>query len=199
MTENEKYLIEQSQKGDFESFEELIRDYQKLAFNIAYRMLGNMEDAADAAQDAMIKIYKSIGNFKGDSSFSTWLYKIVTNTCLDQLRKRKRDKAFSVDRPIETEDGDIRKEISDSYNIPEDVVERKENIKDLAAAINALPEQHKTAIILRDIQGFSYEQIAEMLNCSQGTVKSRISRARSALRDSIQKNKELYQDYCVKL
>ncbi|SHJ21431.1 RNA polymerase, sigma-24 subunit, RpoE [Geosporobacter subterraneus DSM 17957] len=199
MTDLERQLIEKSQQGDIESFELLIKEYQKLAFNIAYRMLGNTEDAADATQDAMIKVYKSINSFKGNSSFSTWLYRIVTNTCLDELRKRKKDKTLSYDRGIETEEGTLEREIPDTRNIPEEAVERKEQLQDLVEAINRLPEQHKTVIVLRDIKGFSYEQIAEILDCSQGTIKSRISRARMALKENMQKNTELYKNRYVKI
>lgn len=199
MTDLERQLIEKSQQGDIESFELLIKEYQKLAFNIAYRMLGNTEDAADATQDAMIKVYKSINSFKGNSSFSTWLYRIVTNTCLDELRKRKKDKTLSYDRGIETEEGTLEREIPDTRNIPEEVAERKEQLQDLVEAINRLPEQHKTVIVLRDIKGFSYEQIAEILDCSQGTIKSRISRARMALKENMQKNTELYKNRYVKI
>lgn len=199
MTDLERQLIEKSQQGDIESFQLLIKEYQKLAFNIAYRMLGNTEDAADATQDAMIKVYKSINSFKGHSSFSTWLYRIVTNTCLDELRKRKKDKTLSYDKEIETEEGTMEREIPDTRNIPEEVVERKEQLQDLVQAINGLPQQYKTVIVLRDIKGFSYEQIAEILDCSQGTIKSRISRARMALKENIQKNTELYNNRYVKI
>ncbi|AOT72726.1 RNA polymerase sigma factor [Geosporobacter ferrireducens] len=199
MTDLERQLVEKSQQGDIESFELLIKNYQKLAFNIAFRMLGNTEDAADATQDAMIKVYKSISSFKGNSNFSTWLYRIVTNTCLDALRKKKKDNLLSYDKNIETEEGALEREIPDTRNMPEELVERKEHIQDLAQAINALPEQHRVVIVLRDIKGFSYDQIAEILDCSQGTIKSRISRARIALKETLKKNTELYKNHYVKI
>nr|WP_068555001.1 sigma-70 family RNA polymerase sigma factor [Thermotalea metallivorans]KXG77098.1 ECF RNA polymerase sigma-E factor [Thermotalea metallivorans] len=193
MHDHENNLIEKSKQGDVESFETLIREYQTVAFNIAFRMLGNMEDANDVTQEALIKVYKSIKTFHGQSSFSTWLYRIVTNTCLDELRKRKRQKAYSYHHPIETEDGEIERDMEDYGNSTEEIVERKETIKSIQDAINALPEQHKTVIVLRDIRGFNYEQIAEILDCPQGTIKSRISRARISLKEIIEK-KELYKN-----
>ena len=199
MTDLERQLVEKSQQGDIESFELLVKNYQKLAFNIAYRMLGNTEDAADATQDAMIKVYKSMHSFKGNSNFSTWLYRIVTNTCLDELRKRKKDKVFSYDKNIDTKEGELEREIPDTSNITEEIVERKEGLQDLARAINDLPEQHRIVIVLRDVKGFSYEEIAEILDCSQGTIKSRISRARIALKENLQKNMELYKNRYVKI
>lgn len=196
MSELEKSLIHKSQQGDIESFEMLIKEHQKLVFNIAYRMLGNMEDAKDAAQEIFIKAYKSLHNFQGTCSFSTWLYRIATNTCLDALRKRKAYHHYSYDKPIETEDGEVVRNIPDTQNLPEDIVEKRELRKNIQHAINCLPEHHKMVIILRDIKGLSYEQIGDILECSQGTVKSRISRARNALKHVIKKDMELYNsDY----
>ncbi|MCT4619873.1 MAG: sigma-70 family RNA polymerase sigma factor [Marinisporobacter sp.] len=194
-----KELIYKSQQGDIESFETLIKEHEKLAFNIAYRMLGNIEDAKDATQDAFIKAYKALHKFKGESIFSTWLYKIVTNTCLDLLRKRKSQKTCSYDRQIDTEDGNIIRELPDEDNIPEDIVAKKERQRNIQKAINSLSENHKIVIVLRDIKGFSYEEMSKILNCSEGTIKSRISRARQALRKVIEKNKELYDGFFVEL
>ncbi|WZL74667.1 sigma-70 family RNA polymerase sigma factor [Clostridiaceae bacterium 35-E11] len=192
----EKSLIEKSKQGDIESFEILIKDQQKLVFNIAYRMLGNVEDAKDAAQETFIKAYKSLHNFKGTASFSTWLYRIATNTCFDALRKRKAQCHYSYDKPIETEEGQIVRNIPDTHDLPEEIVEKREFKKNMQNAIHTLPEHHRMVIILRDVKGFSYEQISEILDCSQGTVKSRISRARNALKHVLEKDMELYNtDY----
>ncbi|QEK12330.1 sigma-70 family RNA polymerase sigma factor [Crassaminicella thermophila] len=199
MKEIEKILIKKSKQGDIESFETLIKEHQKLAFNIAYRMLGNIEDAKDATQDAFIKTYKSLNKFKGESGFSTWLYKIVTNTCLDVLRKRKSQKTYSYDHQIDTEDGKILRDLPDERNIPEIIVERREHQRNIQEAINCLSEHYKTVIVLRDIKGFSYEQISKILDCSEGTIKSRISRARKALKFEIEKNRELYDKNYVKI
>ncbi|TCO80012.1 RNA polymerase sigma factor [Marinisporobacter balticus] len=195
----EKSLIEKSQQGDIESFEFLIKEHQKLAFNIAYRILGNIEDAKDATQDAFIKTYKSLYKFKGESNFSTWLYKIVTNTCLDLLRKRKVQNTYSYDGQVETQDGKIVRELHDEKHSPEIIVQRRECKKNIQDAIRCLSENHKTVIVLRDIQGFSYEDISKMLGCSEGTIKSRISRARQALKEVIEKNRELYDETYVKI
>ncbi len=192
MEEFEINLIEKSKQGDIESFEILIKSYQTLAYNIAFRMLGNIEDANDATQDALVKVFKSIQSFQGQSSFSTWLYRIVTNTCLDELRKRKRQKVYSYHNPVEMEDGGMERDVVDPNSNTEEILEKREEIKNIQDAIQALPEQHRTMIILRDIKGLSYEQISEILDCPNGTIKSRISRARMALKEIII-NKELYQ------
>ncbi|MFT9493618.1 RNA polymerase sigma factor [Anaerosolibacter sp.] len=185
-------LIEKSKRGDVESFEILIRSHQTLAYNIAFRMLGNVEDANDAAQEALVKVFKSIQSFHGQSSFSTWLYRIVTNTCLDELRKRKRQQVYSYHNPMEMEDGQIDRDVVDPSSSTEEILEKKEEIKNIQDAIQSLPEQHRIVIVLRDIKGLSYEQISGILDCPQGTIKSRISRARLALKEIIT-NRELYQ------
>ncbi|WP_243136946.1 RNA polymerase sigma factor [Alkaliphilus serpentinus] len=175
-------LVERTKQGDVDSFERLIQPYQKKAYNIAYRMLGNVEDASDATQEALIKIYKSIGNFQGNSKFSTWLYAIVTNTCIDFIRKNRRAKIIYLDREKENEEGTYQMEIADDINTPEEILEKKETRFMIHDAINQLNHEHREIIVLRDIQGFTYQEIADILKCSEGTVKSRISRARGNLR-----------------
>ena len=179
----EAILIEKAKTGDVESFEILIGTYQKRAFNIAYRMLGNLEDANDVTQEALVKVYRSIPNFKGNSSFSTWLYSIVNNACIDFIRKNKKVKLLYLEK--EQGDESYKIEIPDEINTPECLFEKNEVKRMVHDAINQLNYEQRNIIILRDIQGFSYQEIAEMINVSLGTVKSRISRARSNLKDII--------------
>ncbi|HKL10002.1 MAG TPA: sigma-70 family RNA polymerase sigma factor [Clostridia bacterium] len=186
----EKKLIVESQKGDMESFEELIKEYQKGAYNIAYRMLGNTEDAKDASQEAMIKIYRSIGGFRMNSSFKTWFFRVVTNTCLDYRRKRSRNKVLYLDKAINSEEGSFQREVEDSSEGPEEILVRNENIKTLQKYISGMPEKYAMAIILRDVRGFSYSEMVEILDLPEGTVKSRISRARIMLKNIIANNME---------
>lgn len=179
----EAVLIEKAKNGDVESFEQLTSAYQKRAFNIAYRMLGNLEDANDVTQEALLKVYKSLHNFRGNSSFSTWLYSIVNNVCIDFIRKNKKVKLLSIDKQQEGES--YQREIPDEINTPECLFEKKEVKRMVHDAINQLSYEQRNIIILRDIQGFSYQEIAEMLHISIGTVKSRINRARSNLKEII--------------
>lgn len=197
MEEMEKLLVAKSKKGNLNAFEELIGGYEKKAYNIAYRIMGNEEDAKDMAQEAFIKIYKSIQNFREESSFSTWLYRIVTNVCLDELRKRKKDKLVPLEMNIETEKGTAVVELSAEKETPEDVFERVEKRQLIQNAILSLGEDYKTVIILRDIQGFGYEEIATILNCSLGTIKSRINRARNMLKEKLRYQLELYEKKSV--
>jgi RNA polymerase sigma-70 factor (ECF subfamily) len=190
----EKLLVKKSQSGDIESFELLISSYDKRAYNIAYRVMGNEEDAKDMAQEALLKVFKSLKDFKGQSAFSTWLYRIVTNVCLDELRRRKNEKYVSMDSTIHTENGELHREMCSDKETPESVYERVEQRELIKNAISELNEDYRSAIVLRDIQGFSYEEISNILDCSLGTVKSRINRGRIMLRDKLKLSMELSQE-----
>ncbi|HHV97234.1 MAG TPA: sigma-70 family RNA polymerase sigma factor [Clostridiaceae bacterium] len=198
MKTKENVLIEKSKKGDISAFEELIETYQNKVFNIAYSMLNNYEDANDVAQEVFIRVYKSIKNFKGESSFSTWLYRITTNVCLDELRKRKNKNVVSIDEDIPFDDGEVTRQIVDDGPTPDIIAEKKEVREIVNEAIGQLSEEHKTVIILRELQGLSYEEISKIINCPRGTVKSRINRARSALKNILKSKKELFNKDYVK-
>jgi RNA polymerase sigma-70 factor (ECF subfamily) len=195
----EKELIKKSQKGDIESFEKLISSYQKKVFNIAFGMMHNHDDAYDISQEVFIRVFKSIRKFKGQSSFSTWLYRITTNACLDELRKRKNNKnIISIDQEIQLEDGEVFRQIEDDGPTPELVAERNELREIIKEAISKLSDEHKEVIVLRDIQGFSYDDIADIIKCPQGTVKSRINRARRMLKEILKNKVELWDKDYVK-
>lgn len=194
MSDLEKLLVKKSQSGDVESFELLIGSYDKRAYNIAYRVMGNEEDAKDMAQEALIKVFRSLKDFKGQSSFSTWLYRIVTNVCLDELRRKKNEKYVSMDSTIQTDSGELNMELCSDKETPEIVYERVEQRELIKNAIRELNEEYRSAIVLRDIQGFSYDEISSILDCSLGTVKSRINRARTMLRDKLKASMELSRE-----
>lgn len=188
----ERALIEKCKNGDIESFEKLIEKYQVVAFNIAYRMIGNKEDASDMAQEALIKVFKSLKSFRGDSSFSTWFYRIVTNKCIDTLRKMKKVKTVSLDKEFETESGSYSMEVADNKYLPDKLYEVKEKQELVQAALKKVPEKYRTVLVLRDIQGFTYDEIVEITNNPLGTVKSRISRGRLLLKEILIKESELF-------
>ncbi len=191
MNDIDKLLVKRSKSGDIEAFEQLIFDYQKKAYNIALRVMGNQEDAKDMCQEAFIRIFKSIEGFKEQSSFSTWMYRIVTNVCLDEIRKKKKIETVSLDGTYETENGQIHFETASDDDTPEEAYIRTEKKRIVLKSINELSEEYKTVIVLRDIQGFSYEEIANILCCSIGTVKSRINRGRNTLKDKLKTALEL--------
>jgi len=178
----DKRLIKLAKNGDVTAFEKLIEIYQSKVYNLAYKMFGNPEDASDLAQEALIKIFKNISTFKEESQFSTWIYRIAYNLYVDELRKRKKFDVQSIDEQYE-DSNESKITIIDNRPTPEQYVENKEKAEIVHNAINKLSAEHKAAIILRDIDGHTYEEIAEIQNCSLGTVKSRINRARGQLKE----------------
>lgn len=169
-----------AQDGNDAAFEVLVRKYERLVSTCIYSIVGNPEDTMDISQETFLKVYKSIGTFKGDSEFSTWLYRIAKNTALDFVRKRKQN-TVSIDSSGEENEGfDIPDEsISQS---PEKMALQNEKKEILRKAIEKLSDEHREIIILRDMNDYSYEAIASMLEIETGTVKSRLFRAREALR-----------------
>lgn len=191
---HEKDLIEKSKKGDAQAFEELILSYQKKVLNLAYRMLGSVSEAEDAAQEIFIKVFRSLYSFNEKSAFSTWLYKVATNVCLDILRKRKRQNGgamVSINR-YNADDDEYELPIEDGAPSPHEEAQKKEAMRALKSALDLLSEEQRAVIVMRDINGLSYEEIADIAGCSLGTVKSRINRSRLALRKLLEKDKELF-------
>lgn len=187
----EKALINKAKQGNMTAFEKLITSHERTVYNIAYRMLNNEEDAKDISQEVFIKVYKNLNKFDETSKFSTWIYKITVNTCIDEIRKRKGKETSSIDELVNTDDSEVQKQIKAEALTPEESLIIKENVKYLKEAIDLLSENHKSLIILRDIQGFSYAEIADITNSSLGTVKSRLTRAREHLKNILLDNKEL--------
>lgn len=188
----ETELIERCQKGDREAFNELVEQYQSQVINIAYGMLSDREDAYDAAQETFVKIYRNIGGFKGKSSLSTWIYRIVANVCNDMLRKRQRSAVVvSMNSTVSDED-DREMDITDDAPTPEELLELSEEQRAVRIAISELSAEHREIITFSDIEQLSYEEISDILKCPIGTVKSRLNRARSALKKKLLKNRELF-------
>lgn len=198
MEHNEQLLLDRAKAGDVTAFEELIDSYQKKVFNLALRIIGNYDDAADLAQETFVRIFKAISNFKEQSSFSTWVYRITTNVCLDEIRKRKNKKFVSLDEDIHMDDGDMKRQVVSEDPGPDDAAERAEVRRVVNNAINKLPEDQRAVITLRDLHGMSYEEIAKILDCPGGTVKSRINRARMALKNVLSSERELLLEDYVK-
>ena len=181
----EAALIANAQRGDLEAFDALVLRHQPEVFAVAVRMLGDRDEAQDVAQDAFVRAYRSIGAFRGDAKLSTWLVSITMNLCRNRRRwwaRRRRIIVASLDDPIDTEEGALEREIADPAPSPASAAERHELQQQLAGALQLLSEGERSIVVLRDIQGHAYEEIAEVLHCRVGTVKSRLSRARLRLR-----------------
>lgn len=184
-------LVKKSIKGDSEAFGELVSKYENFIYNTVYHAIGNRDDAFDVSQEVFIKSFRALKNFRGDSKFSTWLYKIAVNASKDYIRDRAKHNTISLSDWTDYDGGD-ESTISmkppeiieeDVESKPEEAFERLERRDLVRKAIADLSEDHKNVVVLRDIEGYSYEDISEMLNIELGTVKSRLNRARTAIKD----------------
>jgi RNA polymerase sigma factor (sigma-70 family) len=185
---NEVQLIASSQEGDLHSFNQLVVAYQSTVYNLAYRILGDPDAASDATQDAFLSAYRAIDRFRG-GSFKAWLLRIVTNACYDQLRVKQRRPADSLDDMLVEPEHDPC--LTDHSESPEEYALRQELGVAIQSGLSDLPADQRVALVLSDIEGMSYQEIAEATRVSVGTVKSRLSRARAKLRDYLQGRGEL--------
>ena len=178
--EQEAQIVRRVLEGDVNAFEDLVTEHEKGVYAIAQRMTGNAEDAADMTQETFIKAYNSLSSFRGDSKFSVWLYRIATNVCLDFLRSRSRKPTVSLS--VEDDDGEeTQMDIADESQSPEQLLERGLTRDAVRRGLKSLSPEYRQILLLREIQGLSYEEIAEALVLEVGTVKSRIFRARKRL------------------
>ena len=181
---SEKALVQKAKAGDRDAFAALVSAYEGKIYNLALRYLGNREDAMDASQEVFLRVFRFLPGFQEESVFSTWIYRIGVNVCKDMLAKRAKRGELSLELPDEEEDYRTA-EVADSRYDPEAIVEQADLRESLAEAIGQLPQQQRAMIVLRDIQGLSYEEIGQVLSLESGTVKSRLSRARENLRKKL--------------
>ena len=183
MLSDEILLIKSAQKGKAAALEALLFAYEKKIYNVAYRYMGNEADACDMAQEALLKICKSMRTFRIGSSFQSWVYRLTVNTCLDYLRKRKKE-PVSLESVMQS-----GSEFEDQSSAsPEAHILSIEKGDHIQKAINTLCQNHRITVILRDIEGLSYDEIADALSVSIGTVKSRLSRGRQRLKEILLTN-----------
>lgn len=196
LLDQENFL--KAKNGDIEAFGKIILKYEKLFYNISYRMLNNQEDAKDVTQESLIKIYKNLDRCIDASLFKSWACKITTNTCIDYIRSKKRKPTQSLDEKMET--GEVVFENDTHYKTfsPEETYIKSETQKEILKSIEELKSNYKTLIVLRDFNGLSYTEIALITNSNLGTVKSRLSRARDSLKQILLKNMELKKEKFVK-
>ena len=179
-SEDELKIIRKVLDGDKNAYEELVLANQKNIYNLAMKMTGNEDDALDISQEAFLKAYRQLGGFRGDSRFSVWLYRLTYNLCIDFLRKKP--KAAVIPLTFQDVSGDVHDlELPDFRDLPEDKILRHETRKAISDGIDELGQDHREILIMREITGMSYGEIAEALGLSEGTVKSRLARARRSL------------------
>lgn len=193
-TSDDLLLIERSRKGDRTAFNDLIFKYERRAYQYAFRLTGNPEEAADIVADAFVRVFNALGNFKAQSAFTTWLYRIITNCYLDSRKRDRSRQTLSLDQTIVTDGGaEVERQIEDESGGPDVLVERSERERLVQKALLGLPEYQRAMLIMYHVDSCSYEDIAEALDLPLGTVKSRLNRARLALRDILKKDLELFQ------
>ena len=179
---DEEMLVRAAQQGNVTAFNPLVEKYQDQAYHVAWRIVRDREAAADITQEAFLKAFRHLHTFHG-GSFRAWLLRIVTNACYDYLRRQKVRQALSLEEMATTLDGDLS--LPTHTEGPEHAVIRKELGERIAQAIDRLPTTLRTVLVLSDVEGLSYPEIAQVLNIPVGTVKSRLSRARAAVRDTL--------------
>ena len=188
MEHNDLELVERIQSGDQDAFKDLVEKYQRKVYSICYGMLKDSESSMDVSQEVFIKVYRYIGKFNRESSFYTWLYRITVNMCIDHIRKNSRVKRVEYDDRI-SHDGEAEGEehiMPSKLGIhPDKVYGRKELRQKMLEALESLTEKHRTILILREVEGLSYEEMADVLNISKGTVMSRLYHARRYFQEAI--------------
>ncbi len=177
-------LIQRALAGDQQGYREILKRYRAPLYNLLFRMVHNKMEAEDLVQEAFIKAFGALATFNDEYAFSTWLFKIAINNCIDHFRK-KRLKTFSLDKPIDAKDGEIRRELPDASYQPDNTLLSKEKEQLIEEAIQNLPEKYRISIILRHTEEKSYEEISQILNIPLGTVKARIFRAREMLKKQL--------------
>ena len=182
MIVEDKILVERCLKGEEKAFEELLNKYKNSVFSICYRMVRNQTDAEDLAQEAFVRTFSVLDRYDPSYPFSSWLYRITSNLCIDFLRRAK-DGTVSFDQPIEGAEGDMQRQFPANVVMPDRKVESDEMMAALEEAIKVLPDHYRIIVILRHQEQLSYEEISENLGIPLGTVKARIHRARNMIKD----------------
>ena len=185
--QEEREIIEKVLSGDTEAFEALVIEHQNKVYSLALRMVGNEEDARDMAQEAFIRAFNSLTGFRGDSKFSVWLYRLTSNICIDFIRSRAKKRTVSMTWTDEDGDDAGELEVPDERFSPEAQLERTLTRESVRRGLDSLSPQYREILLLREINGLSYDEIGEALGIEPGTVKSRIFRARKKLCDFLLK------------
>lgn len=191
---NEKELIARLQAWDEAAFEELIRQYEKKVYSLCARMCGNAEDAEEAAQDAFLALWRGIDRFRQESSLSTWIYRLASNACIDLMRRKKKGAGS-----VSLDDEELFVDAVDPAPQPHEEAERRETQRLLQEGLLSLPAEYRSILLLREIEGLSYSEISAALDLELGTVKSRISRGRTLLRNFLSVNGNFFENAASKV
>jgi RNA polymerase sigma-70 factor (ECF subfamily) len=193
MRNEDLMLIDRARDGDRSAFDQLVLKYEARAYQYAFRLTRDPEQAGDVVSDAFLRVYSALKNFRGQSAFSTWLYRIVTNCFLDRKKRDKDGNNVSLDSSVNIGDGEVERQYEDDSDGPAEIAERNARETAIQDALGSMPEYQRAMLIMYHVEGLSYEEISEALDLPIGTVKSRLNRARVALREQLSQNSELFQ------
>lgn len=187
---SEQELVRLAQQGDQTAFGQLVTDNEKRIYNLCRRLTGNEQDGEDLAQEAFLNAWRGLAKFQGDSSFATWVYRLASNACIDHLRKEKRRQNIASAVSLDDDGGEDgwQKELPDNRYSPQQELEQKEQRTAIEQALESVSVEHKQILVMREMSGLSYGEISAVLGLEEGTVKSRIARARTAVRKVLQKD-----------
>lgn len=189
ISSEERLFVLRLQANEDAAYDELVRTYNASIYRVAYRMTGDSAEASDVVQEIFLKVFRNIGGFKGEAALKTWIFRIALSEVLNQLRwwrRRHRASTYSLDEPGTNGNGPApHRNLTDNRPSPEEILESREQEQAIQIALSRLSKEHRSIIVLRDIEGFSYNEIAEILGVSVGTVKSRLARARGDLKKSL--------------
>ncbi len=188
----DQMLIERAQRGDRSALNDLIAKYEHRAYQYAFRLTRNPDLAADVVADAFVRVNAALKNFKGQAAFGTWLYRIVTNCYLDRRKRDKEARNVSLDQTLAVGDTEIERQFEDESDGPVEIAEQNEREKLVMQALDELPEYQKAMLVMYHLENLSYEEISDALDLPIGTVKSRLNRARIALRELLHRHSELF-------
>ncbi|OJU65370.1 MAG: RNA polymerase subunit sigma-24 [Armatimonadetes bacterium 55-13] len=190
---DDELLIRRAQGGDRSAFDALISKHSARAYQYAFRLTRNPEEASDVVAEGFVRVFNALHNFKGQSAFTTWLYRIMTNCFLDIRKKEKNRSALSIESALVTNEGDVELQVEDTGASPHELTEKGERERRFEKAVARLPEYQRAMIMMYHAEMMSYEEIAAALDLPIGTVKSRLNRARLTLREMLQKDEELFR------
>jgi RNA polymerase sigma-70 factor (ECF subfamily) len=189
---DDSMLIQRSQAGDRSAFDSLINKHSARAYQYAFRLTHNIEEAADVVGDAFVRVHNALPNFKGQSAFTTWLYRILTNCYLDIRKKERNRQTLSLDVAVQSGDGEVERQIEDTRKSPFEESVREARETTVESALDEMPDYQRAMIVMYHVEMLSYEEISAALDLPLGTVKSRLNRARISLRDVLMRNEELF-------
>jgi RNA polymerase sigma-70 factor (ECF subfamily) len=191
--QEDRLLIDRVKEGDRQALDDIIRKHEKRAYQYAFRLTRNQDEASDVVAEAFVRVSNALPNFKGQSAFTTWLYRIVTNCFLDIRKREQSRKHVSLEQSMQLEGGEVERQVEDEGQGPDELAERNAREQAVQSALTDMPEYQRAMLVMYHVERLSYEDIAEALDLPLGTVKSRLNRARVALRERLGDQLELFQ------